>query len=227
MSTSPFLGALTVRSVLYASLLRVFPPSLFLFVLGVPPFFVTMYDVIAESVDSSLAVCVDGVTRLEYRRFDKLLDSLYICTFISYLTYSWMRSTAQRRAAHWSFVPAVVALAVYRLVGIALVLSTDIELFNVLFPNVWLPYVVLFSFCQYTHLYERLKQATCLWWTLVVLTAVYKLVEEVLHYTALNNDIACFCSGDNATSTHSDILAMWVGKLVPIVSMFVAIAIRQ
>jgi hypothetical protein len=174
---SSFLGPITVQTVLYVFVFRTLPSFM---VFAVPPFFVAMLDLRLEDVDFSLAFCVDGASRCEYYKLDKLFDLLFIMIMGA---FSFSQHQQHKGELEWRWVPINLVLAAYRAVGIGLILITSANWLNVLFPNVWLPYFWFFTFLQYTRTYAWARRTTWFWYLFMILIPVYKLTEEVLHFT--------------------------------------------
>ena len=229
---SSWLSPITGTTFLQVLAVRIGSP--FVLIWFIPTFFVAMLDLRLEQFDFQLARCVDGASRDQYWRFDKIFDGMLLVVFTFYNFVRWYMSRGQPNAFFWTWVPVNIALAVYRFIGICIIVVTGSVWLNAVFPNFWWPYVWFFTFLQYTHTYAWAKRTTWFWYLFIIGIAVYKMTEELLHFVFIDDSpeadqeqLEKHCRMYTDTPSNSDVLYnFWVslGLLIPI---FLAIALRK
>lgn len=219
------LGPISTTAVLYTALLRTLPTALLIWV--APPFFVAMADVIYENVDAHHAMCVDGATHDEYNILDKSFDALFILIVSTFSMYKYFSTKNTKLAYYWTWVPVNLILAGYRLIGIVLILATGNKIFTIFFPNLWLPYFWFFTFMQYTRTFRWFRSREGLYYTILVLLALWKIGEEIFRGLYESPDANVTCEMYAHPSTHSSVNKVFLWTYGFVAPTFVALIVRH
>lgn len=201
-------GPITVTSFWYSLLLRG-PIALLIFF--IEPFAAVMFDAVGENIDFILAVCIDGANELQYSKFDKIFDfqMIVIIWIFMWIVYNNTKNDPQARQV-WFWIPPLLFLAPYRVIGMILFMITSERWFLVIFPNVWLLYFFVFSALHWIGWSQSLRRRRRLFWFVVILIAAWKFVEEYLHHISqFGSDLfEDQCARYDTPVTHAD--AMWI-----------------
>lgn len=207
-----YFEGISANTLLMTVTARTLPIGLFLSF--VHPAFVVILEFFLEYVDGVGALCIDRVSNVVYDRFDKLFDGISILFFVAYMIARLRNATTDEYRARNYWVPWVLALALYRVVGIIVFLAGASNAVFVVFANAWLPLFFLFVVLELWGVsltaFRKYPQTL---YIAVVLLLVYKFLEETAHHGAVDPDyIELSCGAFSTTFTHSD--AFQFGRMI-------------